>query len=221
MIQQLPGYNGILATRVSSMNKKAIGKFTDANHISSLHLEEPAMYDKKYISLYTQTSMFSNDLQNMINEATPYYIDSNSDYWQWKVGVPYQFPTIIEIPASTAGLSTPGIDGQEFEIVVDKKVFSAGDTITSDKRFAPQFYITKDPVPYNTGWLYTCTLLSTTPLTDYVSASWLQVGLELEQIDNLVGEFDTQLSGLDELGDSITLYESLSAGFGVNHKITS
>ena len=220
MIQQLPGYNGIIATRVSSMDKRAIGKFTDANHISSLHLEEPAMYDKKYISLYTQTSMFSNDLQNMINEATPYYIDSNSDYWQWKVGVPYQFPTIIEIPASTAGLSTPGIDGQEFEIVVDKKVFSAGDTITSDKRFAPQFYITKDPVPYNTGWLYTCTLLSTSPLTDYVSTSWLQVGLELEQIDNLVGEFDTQLSGLDELGDSITLYESLSAGFGVNHKIT-
>lgn len=219
-LQQIPGFTGVMAVKASSMDKRAIGKFTDSNHIGALHLEEPAMYDKKYISLYTQTSLYSNDLQNMINQATPFYIDSNSDYWQWKVGVPYQFPTIIEIPASTLALATPGIDGQEFEIVVDKKVFVSGDVITSHRMFAPNFYVVADPIPYNSGWLLRCSLITSTPLTDYVSADWLKVGLELEQVDNMIGEFDTQFSGLDEMGDSITLYESLSAGFGVNHKIT-
>lgn len=219
-LQQVPGFQGYIATKVSSMDKRAIGKFTDANHLGSLHMTEPSDYDKKIISLYTQSSLFSNDFLNMINQSTPYYVEGNSDYWQWKVSVPYQFPTIIEIPASTASNPTPGIDGQEFEIVVDKKVYVQGDVITSHRMFAPNFYVAADPQPYNAGWLLKCTLVTANPLQDYVSSDWLQVGLELEQVDNIVGEFDTQLSGLDELGDSITLYETLAAGYGVHHKVT-
>lgn len=219
-LQTIPGLNGYLAKRVSSLDKRAIGKFTDANHLGSLHLEEPADYDKKIISVYTQTSLFSNDFMDMINKSTPYYIEGNTDSWKWNVGVPYQFPTLIEIPASTAGNATPGIDGHPFEFVLDRGDYVINDVITSHKMYAPNFLITRDPIPYNAGWLYEATLLTQNPLTDYVSAQWLQVGLEFEKIDSMIGEFDTKLSAVGPLGDKITLYETLSAGFGVEHTIT-
>lgn len=219
-LQQVPGFQGYIATKVSSLDRRSIGKFTDSNHLSSLHISEPSDYDKKIISLYTQTSLFSNDFLDMINQSTPYYLEGNSDYWQWKISVPYKFPTIVEIPDTTSSLATPGIDGHEFELIIDRKAFTTGDIITSHRMFAPNFHVVANPVPYNAGWLIKCTLISETPQTDYVSTDWLQVGLDLEQIDQVTGEFDTQLGGLDELGDSITLYETLSAGYGLTHKIT-
>lgn len=219
-LQTIPGFNGFIATKVSSMDNRAIGKFTDSNHLSSIHSECPSDYDKKIISLYTQTSLYSNDFLNMINNTTPFYLDGNSDYWKWKVSVPYMFPTIVEIPASTQGDATPGIDGKEFELVLSEKAFVSGDIVTSHRMFAPNFYVVKDPVPYGSGFLYTFTLVSNDPMNEYVSSDWLRVGLELEQIDHNVGEFDTELSGLDKLGQTIELYETLSASYGVEHTIT-
>jgi len=219
-LSQVPGFVGYEATRVSSLDSRAIGKLTDTNHLSSLHQMEPNDYDKKIISLYTQTALYSNDFLQMIDNSTPYFLKGNSDYWQWDINVPYTFPTIVEIPQSTLSLTKPGIDGQTFEIIVSRKSFFANDVITSDRRYGQNFYIIGDPKPVYNGWLYTCSLLSKTPLTEYVAPQWLQVGLNLIYIDTLVGEFTEQLSGLRELGQKITLYESLSAAYGKEHTIT-
>ena len=123
-IQQLPGATGFMYARVSSMDKRAVGKLTDTNHLESFHSAEPADYDKKVISLYTQSSLYSNDFLNMVNKSTPYYIDNNSDSWKWDINVPYKFPKIIDIPTATSNLSKPGIDGQEFQLVLDTNEFS-------------------------------------------------------------------------------------------------
>jgi hypothetical protein len=84
-IQSLPGATGFTYARVASMDKRAVGKLTDANHLESFHSTEPADYDKKIISLYTQSSLYSNDFLDMINKSTPYYIDNNSDSWKWNI----------------------------------------------------------------------------------------------------------------------------------------
>jgi len=217
-LSNIPGFIGYEATRVSSFDNRAVGKFTDTNHLYSLHQMEPSEYDKKIITLYTQTSMYSNDFLQMINQSSTFWTET--DYWQWKIGVPYRFPSIIEIPASTAALATPGIDGQPFEIVLDRKAFFIHDTITADRKFAPEFYVLDDPQPYNAGWKYKLTLKTQSPLTDYVDSSWLQVGLNMQRIDNMIGEFDQELSGLPELAQTISLYETMSAGYGIQHKIT-
>ncbi len=52
-IQTIPGLTGFTYARVASMDKRAVGKLTDANHLESFHSTEPADYDKKIISLYT------------------------------------------------------------------------------------------------------------------------------------------------------------------------
>lgn len=223
-IQTIPGLTGFTYGRVASMDKRAIGKLTDANHLESFHSTEPADYDKKIISLYTQSSLYSNDFLDMINKSTPYYIDNNSDAWKWDVQVPYKFPKIIDIPSSTQTLISSGktgIDGQEFTLVLDTNEFSKNAVISvGTRQYGPRFYVIKDPVPWNNAYLYTFTLISENPLIDFVSPQFLQVGLECELIDAVIGEFDQDLLGLPRLGEKITMFESLGSAYGFEHKIT-
>jgi len=146
-IQQLPGLTGFTYGRVASMDGRAVGKFTDTNHLESFHSTDPADYDKKIISIYTQSSLYSNDFLNMINQSTPYYIDNNSDSWKWDINVPYKFPKTIDVPSSTTALTKPGIDGQEFQLVLDSSEFAKNSVVAAGTRqYGPRFYVTKDPV---------------------------------------------------------------------------
>ncbi|HPR92221.1 MAG TPA: hypothetical protein PLR64_03150, partial [Candidatus Dojkabacteria bacterium] len=220
-VQTIPGLTGFTYARVSSMDKRAVGKLTDANHLESFHATEPADYDKKVISLYTQSSLYSNDFLDMINKSTPYYIDNNSDAWKWDINVPYKFPKIIDIPASTQDLSKPGIDGQEFQVVLDTNEFSMHSIVSvGSRQYGPRWYAQKDPVPWNTGYLYTFTLVTDNPIVDYVSSTYLQVGIELELVDGAIGEFDQDFLGLPRMGEKITMFESLSSAYGFEHTIT-
>lgn len=220
-LQQIPGYSsGYIATRYSSMNKRALGKFTDSNHIQMLHSESPADYDKKIISLYTQTSLYSNDFLQMIMKSKPYYINKATDYWKWKVNVPYQFPVLIEIPDSTLNLSNIGIDRQTFEMVFDKKEFFINDVITANRMYGQQFIVMNDAVQWGRAWKYTMQLVTTNPMTTSVDPQWLVEGREFEFLYNATGEFDERGSGLGSLGDEITLYESLGSANMVEHTVT-
>jgi hypothetical protein len=201
-IQTIPGLTGFTYARVASMDKRAVGKLTDANHLESFHSTEPADYDKKIISLYTQSSLYSNDFLDMINKSTPFYIDNNSDAWKWQVAVPYKFPKIIDIPSSTNEFSKNAI-------------ISVG-----SRQYGPRFYVIKDPVPWNMGYLYYFTLITDNPTVDFVSPTFLQYGIELELVDAAIGEFDQDLLGLPRLGEQITMFESLGSAYGFEHKIT-
>lgn len=221
-VQQLPGVTGFMYARTSSMDKRAIGKLTDSNHLESFHSTEPADYDKKIISIYTQSSLYSNDFLDMINKSTPYYIDNNSDSWKWKIQVPYKFPKIIDIPTSTLNLSKPGIDGQEFQTVLDTNEFSKNAIVSvGSRQYGPRWYVTRDPQPWNTGYLYTWNLVTDNPIVDFVNPQFLKVGLELELVDASIGEFDQDLLGLPRLGEEIQMYESLGSAYGYEHKITA
>ena len=219
--QTIPGLTGFTYARVASMDKRAISKLTDTNHLESFHNGEPADYDKKIISLYTQSSLYSNDFLDMINKSTPFYVDNNSDSWKWKIGVPYKFPKIIDIPITTAEMSKVGIDNHEFQLVLDTNEFSKHAIVSvGSRQYGPRFYVTKDPVPWNRGYLYSFTLVSDNPIIDFVNPIFLQIGIELELIDASIGEFDQDLLGLPRLGEEITMYESLGSGYGFEHKIT-
>lgn len=222
MLQTLPGFNGYVATKVSSFNKEAIGKLTDANHLSMLWMSEPQSYDKKILSIYSQTSLYSNDLQQLLDSSDPFVLNSNSDSFQWMINAPYRFPKIIGMTDETAAMAKPGIDNQEFTIIVDRKEFQKGDVITSQKfEQATPLYVVADPRAYNSGWLYTVTILSDNPRVDFLNKNFLQPGTELLFLYNLVGEFTQELTGLGSLGDQIKLFDQVGSGFGVEQTITS
>lgn len=221
-VQTIPGLAGFVYSRTSSMDNRAVGKFTDSNHLESLHTSDPADYDKKIISIYTQSSLYANDFLNMVNKSAPFYIDNNTDSWKWKIQVPYKFPKIIDIPSSTTALTKPGIDGQEFQLVIDSNEFSKNAIISvGSRQYGPRFTVIKDPVPWNTGYLYTFTLNTNNPMVDFVNSQFLQIGVELELIDAVIGEFDEDLIGLPRMGQEIEMFESLSSAYGFRHTITS
>lgn len=220
-LQQIPGYsNGFIAKRYSSMNKRVIGKFTDSNHISHFHQAAPADYDKKIISLYTQTSLFSNDFLQMLQRTKPYYINKATNEFKWKVSVPYQYPTVVSIPDTTATASNVGIDGHTFELVFDKKEFFLNDVITSHRIYGQQFIVKEDPIPDGRGYKYTLALVSLTPMTEAVDPQWLIEGREYEFLYNATGEFDQDGTGLGSMGDEIWLYDTLGSGSQINHQVT-
>lgn len=220
-LQTVPGFTGFAATRVSSLDKRAIGKFTDSNHMESLHLTDPADYDKKIISLYTQTQLYANDFQQMLDKSTPYFIDSNSDSFKWDISVPYEFPKVIEVPQATIDNTKPGIDNQEFSLVFDKKEWVVNDVVTSQKmELSTPLSVVREPIQYNGGYLYNFTLISENPKVDFIHPKFFAVGVEFEFLFNLVGEFTTDLSGLPSMGDKMTLFETLGAGYGVEHSVT-
>lgn len=56
-IQTIPGLTGFTYARVASMDKRAVGKLTDANHLESFHSTEPADYDKNHQLIHSEFSL--------------------------------------------------------------------------------------------------------------------------------------------------------------------
>ena len=157
--QFVPGFTGLFAGRKSQFDKNTIGKFTDSNHLESFHRTSPSDYDKKIISLYTQTSLYKNDFLQMLDKSTPYYLDGMSDTWKWGIEKPYRFPQVIDIPLTTTSQTNIGIDGKEFEVVFDVKVSKNAILSIGSRQFGQQIFAVSDPIPYNKGWLNRFTLV--------------------------------------------------------------
>lgn len=206
------------------MDGRAVGKFTDKNHLSAFHDHAPAKYDKEVISLYTQSSLYSNDFLNMINQSTPYYIDGGSETWMWNVDSPFRFPKIVAVPDSTYSQPFPGRDEKVIELIIDTDEFALNSIIAiGDRRFGPQLVAVSDPSDAGGGsFLQRFTLVSSNPLTDSIDKyRYLQPGKELQLINGTVGEFDQNLLGLSKPGDKLKLFESLGSGYGYEHTITA
>jgi hypothetical protein len=216
----IPGLTGYTFARVASMDKRAVGKLTDTNHLESLHTTDPADYDKKIISIYTQSSLYSNDFLDMLDKSTPFYIDTNSDAWKWDVEVPYKFPKIVEVPTATLNLTQAGIEGQEFALVLDSAEYTMNQIITPQKQYGPQWVVLQDPKQYNAGFLYIFALISSNPMVEFVDPMYLQVGIELQLVSGSIGEFDEDLFGLPRMAEKITMYESMGSAVGYKHTIT-
>jgi len=221
-LQTIPGFTGLTYARVSSFDKRAIGKLTDSNHLESLqHDNEPTPYDKRVIDIYTQSSLYSNDFLDMINKSKPYFLDGMTDTWKWDIEKPFQFPKLIDVPASTTSQSQVGIDNKVFELVIDtivskNMVFAIGHQI-----YGPQVVVVNDPTPYGAGWLHQVTLMAANTLTEFVAPQYLQQGLDIFILDVMLGEFDQDLGGLQKMGDRITMFETLGTGYGYEHTITA
>jgi hypothetical protein len=220
---QLPGVTGFVVDRISSNDKRAIGKFTDANHLSSFHQMYPQDYDKKIISLYTQTSLYANDFLNMLTGADPFLLEAGKEEWTWDMEIPYQFPQIVEVPADTLSQDRIGIDGKSFELIIDSAEFKKNAiVILGPKSYGQRIYAVGDPRPASARtYIQEFTLVAANPEADYVNRSLLQSGVNLELSHYNIGEFDQDLGGLRPMADKMRLYESLGAADGMEHTITA
>lgn len=215
-----PGFTGLYVGYTSQTDKSNIGKFTDSNHLERIHRDFPEQYDKKIITLYTQTSLYSNDFIQMLDKSTPYLLNGMTDTWTWQVNKPYQFTKIIDIPQTTLDATFIGIDGKEFEVVFDRPVAKNAIVSIGSRIHGQQIGITGDPEPYASGWKNRATLISDNPTVDYVNRQYFIQGVEVEVINASIGEFDSDYVGLDGLADRMQMFETLGSEYGFEHSIT-
>lgn len=214
----IPGNYGYIVKKYSSKDNRVLGKFTDQNHLSSIQNIKPDQYDKDYIELFTQTRIYSNDFTERINRSETYWV--NGDSWTWKLKMPYQPNEIVRVPTSTSSNPSPGKDESIIELVFARP-FYKNDVIVSDKRFGDTFVVVADPIPEGAHFLIALKLTGEhVTNTTVAKERFLRAGVAYEKIDNVVGEFTQDLTGLDGFGDELVLMESMASGYGAQHTIT-
>lgn len=218
----IPRINGrIIAnagTASSFYHKNKLGKFTDKNLIETMLRTAPDQYDKAMIRLFTDTRLYSNDFVDLVmNSSNPYTTNDPNGVFTYKIKKRAELPKIMLNLADTT--ARPGIDGQTFELVFDKEVWSVNDIITAHRREQDvTIQIVSDFEPYQNFFKYTCKAIGEP--TDYVHQRFLTAGTEYMKIGNLMGEFSTSFSSLGVIDGSMEVMNDVLQKYGVEHTIT-
>ncbi len=219
---ELQGLNGkVIKTHSGSskMYKEAMGKFTDKNYLENFIGAEPAKYDKRMLNLFTQTELYSDDFLQMISSSDTYWVDNPDGRFTYDIDLPMEYPTIVENLSSSD--SQPGIDGTTIELVFDKKAFVVNDRITSDEMNQDVILqVIEDPEKYKGYWKFKFRAISKNPKTDFVHQTFIQVGRKYRKLDNVIGEFTKDLSGLGMLNNKLKVVNSIGEMYGVEASVT-
>lgn len=174
--------------------------YQTSSHVDSYHLSnllkssEPmdlgpvdlwAMAQKVEMPLY-QMSSFGG--KNVIS------VDNAKGEYKWQVPVVQDLPYITEDiePAN----QTKGIDGQTFQIKLNKRQFGHGDIITYDKYNGAELYITQDDIiPAGDGFIYTVQLVNNDNLK-FLDNKYLKVGTKVFRKGSARGEYGERYSDL-------------------------
>ena len=219
---KISGLNGNIKANVglysSYYSKNALGKFTDKNMLDTILKDRPQQYDR-IIKLFTQSKLYSNDFTELImSNGTPFFIDEPDGQFEYKLHKYSELPKIIENLADTN--ATPGIDGQEFELVFDKKVFVTNDIITAHRREQEvQLQVVEEPVNYQNYFKYKFRAIGQYA-DSYVSQRFLAVGTEYIKIGNRIGEYTTDLSTLGMIDGHLTVTTEGLMEYGIESTMT-
>lgn len=182
-------------------------KYQSSSHVDSYHMmnmlksTEPmdlgpvdiwAMVQKVEMPLY-QMSSFGGKNVIMVDNARGEY--------KWQTPVAQDLPYSLGDPDPSN--TTKGIDGQTFQIKLNKRSFGHGDIITYDKYNGLELYITADDiVPVGDGYVYTVQLVNNDN-AKYLDNAYLEMSTKYFRVGSARGEYGERFS---DLGD-------VSAGF--------
>jgi len=175
-----------------------------SSHVDSYHLvnmlksSEPmdlgpvdiwAMAQKVEMPLY-QFSSFGG--KNVIN------VDNARGEYKWQVPVAQDLPYIVtDIDSENA---TKGIDGTNFQIKLNKRVFGHGDIITYDKYNGLEMYITADDIlPTGDGFIYTVQLVNNSNGVS-LNNQYLASGTKMFRKGSARGEYGERFSDIGQYG---------------------
>jgi len=175
-----------------------------SSHVDSYHLvnmlksSEPmdlgpvdiwAMAQKVEMPLY-QFSSFGG--KNIIN------VDNARGEYKWQVPVAQDLPYIVtDIDSENA---TKGIDGTNFQIKLNKRVFGHGDIVTYDKYNGLEMYITADDIlPTGDGFIYTVQLVNNSNGVS-LNNQYLASGTKMFRKGSARGEYGERFSDIGQYG---------------------
>jgi hypothetical protein len=147
------------------------------------------MAQKVEMPLY-QFSSFGG--KNVIN------VDNARGEYKWQVPVAQDLPYIVtDIDSANA---TKGIDGTNFQIKLNKRVFGHGDIVTYDKYNGLEMYITADDIlPTGDGFIYTVQLVNNSNGVS-LNNQYLAAGTKMFRKGSARGEYGERFSDIGQYG---------------------
>jgi hypothetical protein len=147
------------------------------------------MAQKVEMPLY-QFSSFGG--KNVIN------VDNARGEYKWQVPVAQDLPYIVtDIDSANA---TKGIDGTNFQIKLNKRVFGHGDIVTYDKYNGLEMYITADDIlPTGDGFIYTVQLVNNSNGVS-LNNQYLASGTKMFRKGSARGEYGERFSDIGQYG---------------------
>ena len=148
-----------------------------------------AMAQKVEMPLY-QFSSFGG--KNIIS------VDNARGEYKWQVPVAQDLPYIVtDIDSAN---STKGIDGTNFQIKLNKRVFGHGDIVTYDKYNGLEMYITADDIlPTGDGFIYTVQLVNNSNGVS-LNNQYLASGTKMFRKGSARGEYGERFSDIGQYG---------------------
>ena len=191
-------------------------QYQTTSHVDSYHLSnllksaEPtdlgpvdlwAMAQKVEMPLY-QMSSFGG--KNVI------MVDNNRGEYKWQIPIAQDLPYIVEdIEPSN---DEKGVDGQTFQIKLNKRAFGHGDIITYDKYNGVEMYITQaDVVPVGDGFIYTVQLVNNDN-TKYLDNKYLTIGTKVFRKGSARGEYGERFSDIGNVSSGFREFYNFVGG---------
>lgn len=218
----ISGLNGTIKADIglasSYYSKNALGKFTDKNMLDTILKDRPQEYDR-IIKLFTQGRLYSNDFTDLVMQnGKPFYIEEPDTQFTYQIHKYTDLPKIIINLADTT--VKPGIDGSEFDLVFDKKVFVKGDIITAHRREQEvQLQVASEATEYQNFFKYTFRAIGKSS-TDFVHQRFIQPGTEYMKIGNRIGEYSKELSSIGLIDGKLTVVHEGLMEYGIEHTMT-
>lgn len=148
------------------------GKDFDSIHLSRFfNRDEPHDFGVMVTQMYSASDKFSyKPMLNMTEAAgRVFYIDG--PLYKWRVMADdYKLATVVESVSGTR----PGVNGEEFELILSEPWYSRGEVIMSDDPEV-SLYVVADPIEKGMGFAYIVRLDGGAPM-DYVDPNLLEQG---------------------------------------------
>ncbi len=152
-----------------------------------------AMVQKVEMPIYQLSSFGGKNVKKVTDRQGRY---------KWQLPIVQELPYIVYDPQPTN--TTKGIDGQTFQIALNKRAFGHGSLITYDKYNGLEMYITSEPIiQIGDAWLYTVRLVnnngSVFPSGTYLSNTYLTTGTKIFSAGSTIGEYGNRYNDLGEI----------------------
>ena len=152
-----------------------------------------AMVQKVEMPIYQLSSFGGKNVKKVSDRLGRY---------SWQLPTVQELPYIVYDPQPTN--TKKGIDGQPFQIALNKRAFGHGSLITYDKYNGLEMFVTSDPIiQVGDAWIYTVKLVNNNgavnPSGTYLNQQYLTTGTKVFSAGSARGEYGNRFNDLGEI----------------------
>lgn len=171
-------------------------KFTDQNFLYNNYKRDSFTVYKGLLSLWNQRDIINTPLLNMTELQNSVMYLPNTE-GRFRYSIPYD----LGLPYVTENIerenTAPGRDGQKFRIKLSDNSYANTDILTVDMRDGIQVYVTDDEIIQDgDGYIYTVEIVGSNRRNMTYPQEFMQPGKQYMKIQNVNGEYDTQMSSI-------------------------